>query len=51
MKILYVSSFNEKLYKIYKEKFIKEPNTPDKFIWDIFCDYLDKVNNSSKNIL
>ena len=44
-------SVNEKLYKIYKEKFIKEPNTPDKFIWDIFCDYLDKVNNSSKNIL
>lgn len=28
-------------YRQYKEKFIKEPGTPEKFSMDIFCDYLD----------
>ena len=28
-------------YRQYKEKYIKEPGTPEKFCWDIVCDYLD----------
>jgi len=31
-------------YRQFKEKFIKEPGTPEKFLWDIFCDYLYKMN-------
>ena len=31
-------------YRQFKEKFIKEPGTPEKFVWDIFCDYLDNMN-------
>jgi len=37
-------SINEKQYRLYKEKYIKEPNTPERCTWDIFCDYLDKIN-------
>jgi hypothetical protein len=31
-------------YRQFKEKFIKEPGTPEKFTGDIICDYLDKMN-------
>ena len=33
---------DKKKYNVYKEDFIKEPGTQEKFIWDIFCDYLEK---------
>lgn len=32
---------NHAVYNEYKTKFIKERNTPEKSIWDIFADYLD----------
>ena len=38
---------NKKKYEFFKERYIKEKNTPEKFIWDIFCNYLDKLNKSN----
>ena len=35
---------NNKKYVQYKEQYIKEPGTPEKYVWDIFCDYLDSLN-------
>ena len=35
---------DRELYKSYKETYIKELDTPEKPVWDIFCDYLDKMN-------
>ena len=34
-------TINKKKYSQYKEQYIKETGTPEKFVWDIFCDYLD----------
>jgi hypothetical protein len=34
---------NNNIYNTYKELYIKEGNTPEKQIWDIFSDYLDKL--------
>tara|TARA_Y100000590_G_scaffold412609_1_gene507732 strand:- start:2772 stop:3059 length:288 start_codon:yes stop_codon:yes gene_type:complete len=36
---------NKKKYDFYKESYIKEKNTPNKFIWEVFCDYLDNLKN------
>ena len=33
-----------RLYKSYKETYIKEAGTPEKPVWDVFCDYLDTMN-------
>jgi hypothetical protein len=33
---------DENKYAQYKEKYIKEPGTQEKFIWELFCDYLDE---------
>ena len=33
-------------YDCYKMMFIKEPGTPEKFVWDIFCDYVDRINDN-----
>jgi hypothetical protein len=35
---------DKKIYKEYKKQYIKEPGTPKKFVWEIFCDYLDQLN-------
>ncbi len=35
---------NKKKYDFYRERYIKEKNTPKKFIWDIFCNYLESNN-------
>jgi hypothetical protein len=34
---------NDDLYDRYKNLYIKEVGTPNKMIWDIFCDYVDKL--------
>jgi len=34
---------NKTLYEEYKSKFIKEPGTPEKPVWDIFADYCDSL--------
>ena len=31
-------------YSLYMDQYIKEPGTPEKYTWDIFCDYLDNLN-------
>ena len=31
-------------YKYFKEKFIKVSGTPNKLIWEIVCDYVDKLD-------
>lgn len=36
--------YDKKFYDKYKNDYIKEMGTPDRPIWEIFCDYLDKVN-------
>ena len=35
---------DKKLYNSYIKSYIKEPGTPEKPVWDIFCDYLDNLN-------
>ena len=35
---------DERKYSLYKNRFIKEPGTPEKFVWDVFCDYLNVLN-------
>ena len=35
---------NKKKYLDYKQKYIKERGTLDKNTWEIFCDYLEKIN-------
>jgi len=37
-------SINKTKYKSYKEQFIKKAGTPEKFVWDIFCDYVDNLH-------
>lgn len=37
-------SVNGDLYEQYKHAYIKEIGTPDKMCWDIFCDYIDKMD-------
>jgi len=32
---------DDRMYESYKDTYIKEPGTPEKPIWDIFCDYLN----------
>ena len=36
--------YDKKFYDKYKNDYIKEMGTPDRPIWETFCDYLDKVN-------
>jgi hypothetical protein len=31
-------------YSQFKQQFIKETGTPQKQLWEIFCDYLDGVD-------
>ena len=35
---------DKELYKSYKETYIKEAGTPEKPVWDVFCDYLDTMH-------
>ena len=35
---------DKELYKSYKETYIKEAGTPEKPVWDVYCDYLDSMN-------
>ena len=32
---------NDEAYKRYIDLFIKSPNTPQKFLWEIFADFID----------
>lgn len=36
--------FDKSIYDRYKTNYIKESSSPDKPIWEIFCDYLDSLN-------
>ena len=38
------NQIDRKLYKSYKQTYIKETGTPEKPVWDVFCDYLETVN-------
>ena len=35
---------DKELYKSYIETYIKEAGTPEKPVWDVYCDYLDSMN-------
>ena len=37
-------------YKNFKEKYIKESNTPEKYVWEIFCDELSKNEKISHKL-
>ena len=36
---------DDRMYKNYKENYIKEAGTPEKPVWDVFCDYLDTMHD------
>jgi len=33
-------------YKQFNEPYIKKEGTPERFVWDIFCDYLANDNQA-----
>jgi len=40
---IYDIKYDKEKYISYKERFIKENGTPEKFVCEIFCDYLDQL--------
>jgi hypothetical protein len=44
---IYDIKYDKEKYISYKKKYIKDNNTPDRFVMETFCDYIDSANSYS----